>query len=170
VRQATELRFEDWLKNFSSLHERTRAGGLSPLDQRDYLAARNELARVLLKKQNRPLPAGAKTRQHLRVLAAFPVAIHLPGSVAHALTSELWPGGFTAIVPPLGMPVDRLKYALAVNKDAERIEGWSRVVSESPAGGSTRLSVAFETLAPIDAERVEFAVFDAVLRSFGPLK
>jgi hypothetical protein len=163
-----EVRFDDWLKKFSALHEKARGGKLSTLDNRTYLGARNELARAMLKKHRQKVPEGAKARQLLRAPAAIPVDLHLPGTVAHALTQELWTGGFSALVPPLGMPVERLKFALTVTKDAPPIEGWVRVVSDAAAGGSTRLTLEFEGLSPADAERVEFAVFDSVLTRLGP--
>jgi hypothetical protein len=157
------VRFEDWLKKFSALHERARAGKLSTLDNRNYLGARNELARALLKQQHKKVPEGAKNRQLLRAAAAVPVDVHLPGGIVHALTQELWTGGFSAIVPPLGMPAERLRFVLTLAKDTAPIEGWARVVGDSAAGGSTRLMVEFEALSPPDAERIEFAVFDSVL-------
>jgi hypothetical protein len=160
------VRFEDWLKKFSALHEKARGGKLSALDTRTYLGARNELARVILKQQKTKGAGSAKNRQLLRAAAAFPVSVHLPGNVAHVLTQELWTGGFTAIVPPLGMPTERLKFALTLAKEATPVEGWARVVSDSAAGGSTRLTVEFDELSPADAERIEFAVFDAVLARF----
>jgi hypothetical protein len=162
------VRFDDWLKNFTALHEKARAGKLSTVENRTYLGARNELARALIKKQQQKLPEGAKARQALRAPAVLPVDIHLPGNVAHALTQELWTGGFSAIVPPLGVPLDRLKFALTLTKDAPPIEGWARLVSDAAAGGSTRLTLEFEQLAPADADRVEFAVFDSVLTRLGP--
>lgn len=162
------MRFDDWLKKFTALHEKARGGKLSIVETRTYLGARNELARALLKKQQKTVPEGSKARQALRAPAAVPVDIHLPGNLAHALTQELWSGGFTAIVPPLGLPVDRLKFALTVAKGTPPIEGWARVISDSAAGGSTRLTLEFETLAPADAERIEFAVFDSVLTRLTP--
>jgi len=163
-----QVRFEDWLKKFSDLHEKARAGKLSALDTRNYLGARNELARALLKKQQQKVPEGLKARQALRAPAAIPVEVHLPGSVARVLTQELWWGGFSAIVPPLGMPMDRLKFALTVAKGTPPIEGWARVVGDSAAGGSTRLTMEFEKLPEAELERIEFAVFDSVLTRLGP--
>jgi hypothetical protein len=160
------VRFEDWLKKFSALHEKARGGKLSALDTRTYLGARNELARVILKQQKQKAPSNAKNRQLVRAAAAFPVSVHLPGHVANVLTQELWTGGFSAIVPPLGMPTERLKFALTLAKDAPPVEGWARVISDSVSGGSTRLTVEFEPLAPADIERIEFAVFDVVLARF----
>jgi hypothetical protein len=161
------VRFEDWLKKFSALHESARKGKLSPADSRTYLGARNELARALLKKQQRPVPATGRARHILRAPAAIPVALHLPGNVAHVLTQELWSGGFSAIVPPLGSPVDRLRFTLTLAKDIPPVEGWARVTADSASGGSARLTVEFEALPPEDAERIEFTVFDSVLTRLG---
>jgi hypothetical protein len=162
------VRFDEWLKKFTALHDKARAGTMTIVENRTYLGARNELARALMKKQEQKLPQGAKARQLLRAPAAIPVDLHLPGGIAHALTQELWVGGFSAIIPPLGMPIERLKFALTVTKDAPPIEGWARVLSDSAAGGSTRLTMEFEQLSPADADRVEFAVFDSVLTRLGP--
>jgi len=162
------VRFDDWLNKFTALHEKARGGKLSALETRTYHGARNELARALLKKEQKKVPEGGKARQALRAPAVLPVAVHLPGTVAQALTQELWTGGFTAIVPPLGLPLDRLKFALTLTKGAPPIEGWARVVSDSAVGGSTRLTMEFEHLEPADAERIEFAVFDSVLSRMGP--
>jgi hypothetical protein len=160
------VRLDEWLKKFSVLHERARGGKLTVVENRTYLGARNELARAILKQQQQKVPAGAKTRQLLRVAAAVPVDVHLPGGAAHALTQELWTGGFTTLVPPLGMPTERLRFVLTLGKDSAPIEGWARVVGDAAVGGSTRLNLEFEGLSPADAERVEFAVFDALLSRF----
>jgi hypothetical protein len=162
------VRFDDWLKKFTALHEKARGGKLSTVENRNYMGARNELARALLKKHQQKVPDGVKARQVLRAPAAIPVDLHLPGSVAHALTQELWSGGFSAIVPPLGIPLERLKFALTLTKDAPPIEGWARLLSDAAAGGSTRLTLEFELLSPADAERVEYAVFDSILTRLGP--
>lgn len=162
------MRFDDWLKKFTALHDKARGGKLSTLDNRTYLGARNELARALMKKHRQKIPDGTKARQLLRAPAVLPVHLHLPGGVSHALTQELWTGGFTAIIPPMGMPVERLKFALTLTKESPPIEGWARVVTDAAAGGSARLTLEFEQLSPADAERVEFAVFDSVLTRLGP--
>jgi hypothetical protein len=163
--QPWEVPFEDWLKKFSALHERARAGKLSATENRTYLAARNELARAILKKTQQPVPAGAKARHLLRTATAVPVDIFLPGgtTAVHAITQELWTGGFSAIVPPLQLSTQRLKFALSLTKDSAPIEGWARVVADSAVGGSTRLGLEFESLPPAEIERIEFAVFEAVL-------
>lgn len=155
--------FDEWLKKFSTLHERARARKLSPADNRGYLAARNELARAILKKTQQPLPPGAKGRQLLRAATAVPVDIHLPGGPVHALTQELWAGGLSAIVPPVQLANQRLKFVLTLSKDVPPVEGWAKVISDSAVGGSTRLTIEFEPLTPAESERIEFAVFDAVV-------
>jgi hypothetical protein len=161
-----QVRLDEWLKKFSALHERARAGNMNLVETRTYLGARNELARAILKQQQKKVPANAKTRQLLRVAAALPVDVHVSGGVVHALTQELWTGGFTAIVPPLGTPTERVRFALTLSKEGPPLEGSARVISDSAVGGSTRLTVEFEGMAPADAERVEFAVFDALLVRF----
>ena len=163
-----QVRFDDWLKKFSDLHEKARSGKLSAVETRTYLGARNELARAMLKKQQQKVPEGLKARQALRAPAAVPVEVHLPGNVARVLTQELWIGGFTAIIPPMGMPLDRVKFALTVAKGTPPIEGWARVVSDSVSGGSTRLTMEFEKLPQHELDRIEFAVFDSVLTRLGP--
>jgi hypothetical protein len=162
------VRLDEWLKKFSVLHERARTGKLSVLENRTYLGARNELARAVLSQQKQKLPAGAKARQHLRAAAAVSVAVHLPGGIVQAVTQELWTGGFTAIVPPLGTHLERLRFILTLGKDQAPIEGWARVVGDSAVGGSTRLAVEFEGMPAPDGERVEFAVFDAFLNRLAP--
>ena len=162
------MRFEDWLKKFSALHERARAGKLTAVESRTYLGARNELARALMKQQQRALPHGARGRQLLRAPTAVPVDMTLPGGKVHALTTELWSGGFSALIPPLGMATERLHFALVVGKDSPPIEGWGRVTADHAAAGSTRLTVEFESITPAETERIEFAVFDAVLARLTP--
>lgn len=162
------MRLDEWLKKFAVLHERARTGKMSAIENRTYLGARNELARAVLSQQKQKVAAGTRMRQLLRAAAAVPVAVHLPGGIAQAVTQELWAGGFTAIVPPLGMPLERLKFALTLGKDQPPVEGWARVIGDSAAGGSTRLTVEFEGISPADSERVEFAVFDAFLSRMAP--
>lgn len=155
---------DEWLKKFSALHERARTGKLSALETRTYLGARNELARAILKKQQQPVPAGSKGRQLLRAATAVPVDIHLPGGPpVHALTQELWTGGLSAIVPPVQLAQQRLKFVLTLGKEGPPIEGWGKVIQETVVGGSTRLTLAFEPMTPAESERIEFAVFDAIV-------
>jgi hypothetical protein len=161
------VRFDDWLKKFTALHDKARSGKLTIVENRTYVGARNELARALLKKHAQKIPHGAQARQIVRAPAALPVALHLPGNVTQAVTQELWTGGFSTIIPPLSFSVDRLKFALTLTKDAPPIEGWAHVLSDLASRGSTRLTVEFEKLSDADAERVEFAVFDSVLLRLG---
>lgn len=162
------MRFDDWLKKFIALHDKARAGKLTIVESRTYQGARNELARALLKKHAQKVPEGAKARAVLRAPAALPVALHMPGGITQAVTQELWTGGFSAIVPPLGIAINRLQFVLTLTKDAPPIEGWARVLSDFASRGSTRLTLEFEELSDADAERVEFAVFDSVLARLGP--
>jgi hypothetical protein len=161
--QSIEVAFDDWLKKFSALHEKARTGKLTAVENRTYLMARNELARAILKKQQQKVPAGSKGRQLLRAATAVPVDLHLPGGPVHALTQELWTGGLSAIVPPVQLATPRLKFVLTLTREAPPIEGWAKVVSDTAVGGSTRITMEFEDLPAPDAERIEFAVFDAVV-------
>ena len=61
----------EWVKAFRDLHERAKRGALDGRDRSDYLAARDELARVLLATQRVALQPGQRPRRALRVARAL---------------------------------------------------------------------------------------------------
>lgn len=162
------MAFEEWLKGFSALHERARAGQLSLDETREYLDARNELARVLLKQQHLTLSPGQKPRQALRVPISMPAALDLPAGPVRTLTLDVGWGGFSAIVPRLGAAIDRLHFTLTMPHAAPPLEGFVRVVANTHQTGSVRLSFSFDAVPPKELQRLELLVFDHVLSQLSP--
>lgn len=157
------MSLEDWLRNFSALHERAREGKLTPTETRRYLDARGELAFAIVRAQQLTLRPGLKARQALRASAALPVSVTMPEGPVRALTLDLSTGGFSALVGRIGTAPPRCEFSLILSKAAAPVEGTAQVVSVAALGGSSRLSFAFENLPAAEVERVEMAVFDCVL-------
>jgi hypothetical protein len=152
----------EWLARFVKLHEQARAGTLLEAERSRYLAARNELARALLKTQRVALQPAEVPRGRLRAALAFSVTLQLPGGAVPTITRDISSGGFSvklSTVPPPGTVV---AFSLRLSaKDV--VEANARLVSWVAVDEGRRASFTFVDLRPEVTERIEMAVFDAVV-------
>jgi hypothetical protein len=152
-----------WLSEFCKMHERAYRGSLSPQERNEYLAARNELARAVLKVQRIALQPGQSPRRHLRAALALPLTLQLPNGKLSTITQDISSGGFSAVlsvVPVAGMVV---AFSLRLARTASPIEGQARLVSVDQAGTRTRAGFSFQDLDADSVERIELTVFDSVV-------
>lgn len=155
-----------WLTTFRALHEKGKLGGLEGSEERDYKAGREELARALVAAQHLNLQPGQSPRQALRVARALQVDLESPVRKERLTTFDLSMGGFSALLARAPAPDEVLSATL-------RLPGVEAVVtSVSLAGikaqpGNVRVSFAFNHLEGAAAERLEVAIFDAVLGQLG---
>jgi hypothetical protein len=152
---------QQWLDDFCKLHERARNSMLGP-DKDRYLAARNELARALLKAQRIALQTGEVPRSSLRAAVALSITIQVPGGAVQTLTRDVGSGGFSVILPsPPGMGTV-LPFSLRLPGN-DTVEGKARLVGLTSNADSRRASFTFEPLPSDVIERIEMVVFDAVV-------
>jgi hypothetical protein len=155
-----------WLTAFKTLHEKAKRGTLVGADERDYLAGREELARALVSAQHLTLQPGQSPRLALRVARALQVDLESPVRKDRLTTFDLSLGGFSALVARAPTPDEVLTATL-------RLPGVDPVVTPvTVAGmraqpGNVRVSFSFARLEGPVAERLELAVFDAVLGQLG---
>jgi hypothetical protein len=151
-----------WLTAFKALHEKARQGTLEAADERDYKAGREELARALVAAQRLNMQPGQSPRHALRVARALQVDLESQVRKERLTTSDLSMGGFSALLARAPMSDEALTATL-------RLPGTDPVVaSVTMAGmkaqpGNVRVSFAFTRLEGPAAERLELAIFDAVL-------
>jgi len=155
-----------WLKKFKALHLVARQGGLSSADVRDYQRAREELARALLGAQRLSLQPGQTPRQALRVARALQVELESPVRKDRLTTFDLSLGGFSALVNKAPAADEALTATLRL-PDLKPVTCAVSLVGQSMHAGSVRASFALKGLEPEAQERLELAVFDAVLAQLG---
>jgi hypothetical protein len=157
------MQLQGWLVEFCKLHERAHRGSMTPAEQRDYLAARDELARAVLKAQRIVLRDGQQARQSLRAALALQVTLQMPSGKLSTLTQDISSGGFSALISTSPGPGLVVPFSLRLSKDAPPVEGKARLVGLAPGASSLRVGFTFEGLPPEAVERIELAVFDSLV-------
>jgi hypothetical protein len=153
----------EWLARFVKLHEQARTGAMSDADRGRYLAARDELALALLKTQRVTLQPGEVARTKLRAALAFSITVQLPDGPFPTITRDISSGGFSIKVT--NMPPSGAMVAFSLRLSAKDIvEGNARLVSWMAVPEGRRASFTFDGLDPEVTERIEMAVFDAVVK------
>ena len=152
----------EWMAGFRVVHERAKAKQLNDADFKDYLEMREELARSLVSAQALTVPEGQSSRRYFRVAQMYKVEI---ASTWQTMTKHVSRMGFSAALGSqlnVGQEVD---FSLFVSRDGEAITGKAKVVSAVKQGG-WMTSFTIEVLNEANAERLESALFDAVLARF----
>jgi hypothetical protein len=155
-----------WLKRFKVLHLQARKGGLSTAEGREYQLAREELARALLAAQRLNLQPGQTPRQALRVARALQVELESPVRKDRLTTFDLSLGGFSALVSKAPAADERLTATLRL-PGLDPVTCDVTLVGQSMHAGSVRASFAIRPMEGASQERLEMAVFDAVLVQLG---
>ena len=151
-----------WLAAFRGLHQRARAGRLSPAAQREYLTIRAELGRMLLVAQQITREFGHGARQSVRVAWALQVDLQFGAERVRAVTLDVSRGGFAALLgaaPPAGSTVE---FSIRLPGD-ERIAGKAKLAAALPRESDVRASFAFTEVSERALDRLESALFDQIL-------
>jgi hypothetical protein len=157
------MNLQNWLGEFCKLHEKAYSGSLTSEERNKYLAARNELARVLLKAQQSGLQPGQTARRSLRVAVALPVTLEMGSGKLSTLTRDVSSGGFSttlAVAPVTGVVVP---FSLRLSRGTPPIEGNARLVAIDSSGTTRRGGFAYQDLPAEAVERIELTVFDSVV-------
>ncbi|MEW5738947.1 MAG: PilZ domain-containing protein [Myxococcota bacterium] len=154
----------EWLAGFRITHQQARDGKLKPEERARYLAMREEFARSLVAAQGLTVPEGQQARRYFRVAQIFPLEVN---NLYNTVTKELSRSGFSALITGALKEGDRVEFKLTLARAAEPLTGQAKVVSVVRQAGNSRVSFAIESMKEADAERLELALFDAVLARFG---
>jgi hypothetical protein len=153
----------EWMAQFAVAHEANKKGTLSTSAKAQYLQLREELARSLAGAQRLAVPEGQPARRFFRVAQMLPVEV---ASLYRTMTRDISVAGFSAVVPGSLRESEIVSYALTVQKGADPITGRAKVVSALRNGNQTKCSFALESISETDAERLETALFDAVVARY----
>jgi hypothetical protein len=151
-----------WLVGFRALHDRARQGPLSGMDAQAYQAGRDELARALVKVQGVAVPAGQSPRQALRVPKALQVDVESAVRKDRITTFDLSLAGFSALMSSAPAPDEAVTATLRL-PGTEPVATPVTVADLKRQPGNVRVTFRFRTLGEKDRERLELAIFDAVL-------
>lgn len=149
-----------WISGFREQHEKMRAGRLSEQETKRYLSMREELARSMVSSQGLTVPEGQNARAHFRVAQVYSVELN---NLYKGLTKDIARSGFSTIVPAAMKEGDPFSFALTLKRGEDPVTGQGKVVSALKQQGNTRISCSIDTINPANAERLEMALFDAVL-------
>lgn len=152
----------EWMSRFRITHEKAKSKQLNEEQHTAYLAMREELARSLVASQSLTVPEGQNSRKHFRVAQLFKIEIM---NTYQAMTKHVSRSGFSASVAaqlPVGKEVT---FSLVMGRDAEPITGQAKVVS-AVKQGAWLTSFSIEAISEANGERLESALFDAVLARF----
>jgi hypothetical protein len=152
-----------WLKQLKALHEQAKSSSLNAEQSRDYLAMREELARSLCAAQQLTVPEGASARQTFRVAHAFQVEVN---NLHRTLTKDISRNGFSCLMANAFKEGDEVPFSLVVKRGEEPLTGVAQVASVVRTGSNARVGFKFTAFPAERQERLEVALFDAVLSRF----
>jgi hypothetical protein len=152
----------EWIARFRVTHEQSKKNQLTPEQRKTYLGMREELAKSLLAMQAMTVAEGQNARKAFRVAHVFAVEVN---NLYRGMTRDISSSGFSATLPTELKVGQELPFTLTIAKGAEPLGGKAKVVS-AVKQGSWRVSFQITWLTEVNAERLETALFDAVLSRF----
>jgi hypothetical protein len=152
----------EWMARFKITHDRYKANILNDEQKKDYFGMREELARSLVAAQALQTPEGATARKFFRVAHVYKVEIN---RTYQAMTKMVSVSGFSAALPAELKVGAKVGFAITLQRDTEAISGEAKVVS-AVKQGMWQISFSIELLNDANAERLETALFDAVLSRY----
>lgn len=152
----------EWMAGFRVTHERAKAKQLNESDQKEYLAMREELARSLVAAQSLTVPEGQSSRKYFRVAQMYKIEI---ASTWQTMTKHVSRMGFSAALSSQLQVGQEVDFSLFLGRDGEPVTGKAKVVSAVKQGG-WMTSFTIEVMNEANGERLESALFDAVLARF----
>jgi PilZ domain len=150
----------EWLKTFREMHTLTAAGKLPDKDKPSYFRMREELARSLNTMQGLTVADGQSHRRHFRVAHAYKVEVNV---VNTTLTRDISRSGFACLVTQVFQKGQSVPFQLFLGGGQAPISGQCTTVTCFKQSGNSKASFEFGKMADDDAERLEVALFSAVL-------
>jgi hypothetical protein len=149
-----------WIASFRALHQRVGRGEAGEEELRRHKAMREELAASLVASQGQEVPPGGQARKHFRVPQVFPVEVN---NVYRVVTKDISRSGFSAMINATLEVGQDVAYSLTLARGAPPITGRARVAAVTKLVGTSRIGFAIDSINEADGERLEMALFDAVL-------
>jgi hypothetical protein len=154
---------KDWMAGFRAAHQKAKAKQLSESDRKAYLEMREELARSLVSAQSLSVPEGDNHRRHFRVAQMYKLEI---SKTYQTMTKNVSRSGFLASLATQLKVGQEVEFALTLGRDTEPVTGKAKVVAAQNQG-TWLTSFNIVSMSEPMAERLETALFDAVLARFG---
>jgi hypothetical protein len=151
-----------WMTRFRATHEKAKANQLTAEETKAYHDMREELAKSLVAAQSLQVPEGKNYRRYFRVAQMYQLEIN---STYQTMTRHVSRGGFQCTLQsqlPVGQEVS---FSLTIARDKEPVTGKAKVVSATKQGG-WQTAFQIDVMSDENAERLEVALFDAVLARF----
>jgi hypothetical protein len=152
----------EWVSAFRALHEKAKRDALSSVEDQDYRAQRESLAKAFVAAQRLTRQPDQAPREALRVALVLQVDLESRVRMERLATSELSLGGFSARMARAPAPDEELSVTLRL-PGAEPVGTRVKVVGVKAQPGFVLVSFSFIKLDGAAAERLEIAVFDHVL-------
>ncbi len=157
----------EWMADFKALHEAARKGGMSDDKKKLYMAAREQLAKSLAAAQGLTVREGETARQTFRVAQAYQIELSLHPDSVKTATLDISRGGFSIVLGQPPDPNEAIGFTLRLSAGTDPIVGRAKLINTVRQPGRVRCSMAFVKLSAADQERLEHALFDAVLARVG---
>jgi hypothetical protein len=150
------------MAQFRITHEKHKANQLDAEQKKAYFAMRDELARSLVAAQALSVPEGQNARRFFRVAQMYKLEID---RTYQTMTKEVSRSGFACMLPSEIKIGQKVGFAITLKRDTEPVSGEAKCVQAQKIG-QWRVSFSIEMLNDANTERLESALFDAVLARF----
>ena len=150
----------EWIATFRALHQRVKDHSATDDERQRHKAMREELARSLVATQGQSMPPGSPARRHFRVRQVFPVEVN---NTYRVVTNDISQAGFSALINGSLKVGDEISFSLTLSRGTDPITGRGHVAEVTKLQGSARVGFAIDSMNESDVERLEMALFDAVL-------
>jgi hypothetical protein len=151
-----------WVSAFKVLHDKAKRGALDNVENQDYRARRESLAKAFVAAQRLTTKPDQAAREALRVALVLQTDLESRVRMERLATSELSLGGFSARMARAPGSDEELTATLRL-PGTESVAARVRVAGVKAQPGFVLVSFSFIKLDGAPAERLEMAVFDHVL-------
>lgn len=150
-----------WLAGFKELHIRARNGSLTANEREQYDEMRGQIALSVAKSRGQSIPSGTEPRKCFQVSQVFAVELdHL----YKGMTREISLSAFTVRLQAPFKQGQHVAFSLSLHRNEEPLIGHARVTNVgAPGDGGIVYHFAIDPLNSLAEERLELALFDAVL-------
>jgi hypothetical protein len=121
---------------------------------------REELARSLVSSQGLTISEGQNARKVFSVAQVYSVEIN---NLYKGLTKDISRSGFTTTIPSSMKEGAPIAFSFTLKRGEDAVTGQGKVVTALKQQSNTRISCSIDTISEANAERLEMALFDAVL-------
>jgi hypothetical protein len=152
----------DFIERFADLRQGAKKGTLSPAERGQLDEVKEKFAQAICKAQNILLQPGQRARSSFRVAVLFRVEITMNGAMEKTATLDVSIGGFAAplVAPPATGTEGSFQLFLS------KTDSFGGTVVAVGGTERKRVSFSFKKIDPVDAARLEDALFDSIIPHF----